>query len=411
MNKGFAYYFRQAFKMSAQTIWKNKNVIKSMLYFFMSLVARLTLVLGAMVDLADVRQAKIAKTARTVDVAQSLTRASQKSLWTKIMATVIEALMYLGGLLLVSVVCGGIFALGLVIAQFVSTQYVLLICIIFAVPCLIIYLVYTIIVVAMFSPTAYVIDSNPGLSAGEAVSVCVNSMKSRGKMTVILSVFVPALIMLLITGVCAAGFVLILLYLGGQKYTMLLMLVWALASVLILGFTIPVFNMTGNLSLVLLFEDIALDPVNAHKRTAGINIKKISGARVDREEIANNLDALFDDGIEEKVPAAEELVHKHKPKKKEQKPAPRTQSQTAKPAQPVQAAQTAQPVQPVQPAAAAQTAKPVQPAPYAPQQEEADDGEGFEEVDDYADELPAADEPEAEDVAADDADGESGEEI
>lgn len=367
MNKGFAYYFRQAFKMSAQTIWKNKNVLKSMLYFFMSLVARLTFVLGAMVDLADVRQAKIAKNARTVDVPQSLTRASQKPLWTMIMATVIEALIYLGGFLLVSVVCGAVFALGLVIAQFVSLDYVWLIYVIFAVPCLIIYLIYTIIVVAVFSPTAYVIDSNPSLSAGEVVSVCVSSMKSRGKMTVILSVFVPALIMALIAGVCAGGFVLIAHFLGGEKYTLLLMLIWAIVSILILGFTIPVFNMTKNLSLVLLFEDIALDPVNAQKRTAGINIKNISGARVDREEIADNLTALFDDAIVEKVPAAEELVHKHKRKQR------------------------------------VQSAPPPQPAPAEESAPAEDDGAGFEEEDDYADELPAAEEnAAAEENTADD---------
>ncbi|MDE6690423.1 MAG: hypothetical protein K2K04_00475, partial [Clostridia bacterium] len=146
MNKGFAYYFRQAFKMSAQTIWKNKNIISSMLYFFMSLVARLTVIMGAMVSLADVRQAKIAKNQRTVDVPQSLTRASQKPMWTMIVATVIEFLMWLGGFLLVSLVCGVIFALGMVIAQFVDVQSMWLIYVIFAVPCLIIYAIYTIIV-------------------------------------------------------------------------------------------------------------------------------------------------------------------------------------------------------------------------------------------------------------------------
>lgn len=320
MNKGFAYYFKQAFRISAQTIWKNKNVIKSMLYFFMSLLARLTVLLGAMVDLSDVRQAKIAQNNRKVDVPQSFTKASQKPLWTMIVATAIEILMYLGGLLLVSVACGAIFAVGLIIAQFVALKYVTLIYIIFAVPCLIIYLIYTIIVVAVFSPTAYVIDSNPALSAGDVVSVCVSSMKSRGKMTVILSVFVPLILMLLVMGVCAAGFVLICLFLNGQKYTLLLLCLWAIASALILGFTIPVFNMTQNVALVMLFEDIALDPVNAQKRTAGINIKKISGARVDREEVADNLNALFDDALEEKTPPPEELTRNHKPKIKPQKP-------------------------------------------------------------------------------------------
>ena len=316
MNKGFAYYFRQAFKNAAAAVWKNKNVLKSMTYFFLSLVARATVILGALIDLADVRYAKIAKNQQTVDIPQSLTRASQKPLWTMIVARILEFLIYIGGFLLVSIVCGAVFALGLVIAQFVSTQYFTLICIIFAVPCLIIYAVYSIIVIAVFAPTAYVIDSNPELSAGDVVSVCVNSMKNRGKMTVILSVFVPSLIMFAVAAVCGAGFMLISMFLFGTKLYLLLMLVWAIVAVVALGLTVPVFNTTKNLSLVLLFEDIALDPVNARKRTAGINIKKISGARVDREEIADNLDALFDDGIEEMTPDPAELVHKHKKKRK-----------------------------------------------------------------------------------------------
>ncbi|MCM1437716.1 MAG: hypothetical protein NC131_00695 [Roseburia sp.] len=320
MNKGFAYYFKQAFKISAQTIWKNKNVIKSMLYFFMSMLARLTVFFGAMVSLSGVRQAKIAQNKRTVDVPQSYVLASQKPLWTMIVATAIEVLMYLAGFLLVSIVCGAFFAIGLIIAQFVAFKYIFLVYVIFAVPCLIIYLLYTIIVVAVFSPTAYVIDSNPALSAGDVVSVCVSSMKSRGKTTVILNYFVPSLIMVAIAGVCAAGFVLIALLLGGQKYTLLLIVLWALVSVLVLSLTIPVFGMTKNLSLVMLFEDIALDPVNAQKRTAGINIRKISGARVDREEVADNLNALFDDALEEKTPPKEELARRHKPKIKPLKP-------------------------------------------------------------------------------------------
>ena len=356
MNKGFAYYFRQAFKTAAQTVWKNKNLLKGMLYFFTTLVARLTVVLGAMVSLADVRQAKIAKNQRTVDIPQSFTKASQRPLWTMIVAVVLEALIYLGGFLLVSVVCGAIFALGLGIAQFVGSGSVNIILIIFAVPCLIIYAVYSIIFITIFSPTAYVIDSNPELSAGDVVSVCVSSMTNRGKLTVFLCIFIPSLVIGVVLGIIVGGFVLLSILLTGQSYLTLLMVVWAVVSVLLLGFTVPAFTITKNLSLVLLFEDIALDPVNARKRTAGINIKKISGARVDREEVADNLSALFDDGIEEKMPAAEELVHKHKKKKKQVK-APHAPAPAPAPA----------------------------PVAAAPAEAEAE----IEEVDDYANEAPA----------------------
>ncbi len=342
MNKGFAYYFRQAFKISAKTVWKNKNLLKSVLYFFTSLVARLTVILGAMVSLADVRQAKIAKNQQKIDIPQSYNKASQKPLWTMVVASVLEFLMYIGGFLLVSIVCGAIFGLGLLIAEFVGRANYSLICIIFAVPCLIIYAVYTIIVLIMFAPTAYVIDSNPSISAGDAVSVCISSMKYRGKTTTFMCVFIPALIIGAVAGVCAGGFALFASLFAGNSLIIPVMLLWGIVSAVLLGLTVPTFNMTGNLSLVLLYEDIALDPVNAQKRTAGINIKKISGARVDREEIADNLTALFDEEISEKYPEPEELIHKHKKKKKTVNRAPAPAAQTANAQAQAQPAEEAQ---------------------------------------------------------------------
>ena len=342
MNKGFAYYFRQAFKISAKTVWKNKNLLKSVLYFFTSLVARLTVILGAMVSLADVRQAKIAKNQQKIDIPQSFNKASQKPRWTMVVASVLEFLMYIGGFLLVSIVCGAIFGLGLLIAEFVGRANYSLICIIFAVPCLIIYAVYTIIVLIMFAPTAYVIDSNPSISAGDAVSVCISSMKYRGKTTTFMCVFIPALIIGAVAGVCAGGFALFASLFAGNSLIIPVMLLWGIVSAVLLGLTVPTFNMTGNLSLVLLYEDIALDPVNAQKRTAGINIKKISGARVDREEIADNLTALFDEEISEKYPEPEELIHKHKKKKKTVNRAPAPAAQTANAQAQAQPAEEAQ---------------------------------------------------------------------
>ena len=342
MNKGFAYYFRQAFKISAKTVWKNKNLLKSVLYFFTSLVARLTVILGAMVSLADVRQAKIAKNQQKIDIPQSYNKASQKPLWTMVVASVLVFLMYIGGFLLVSIVCGAIFGLGLLIAEFVGRANYSLICIIFAVPCLIIYAVYTIIVLIMFAPTAYVIDSNPSISAGDAVSVCISSMKYRGKTTTFMCVFIPALIIGAVAGVCAGGFALFASLFAGNSLIIPVMLLWGIVSAVLLGLTVPTFNMTGNLSLVLLYEDIALDPVNAQKRTAGINIKKISGARVDREEIADNLTALFDEEISEKYPEPEELIHKHKKKKKTVNRAPAPAAQTANAQTQAQPAEEAQ---------------------------------------------------------------------
>lgn len=316
MNKGFAHYIKQAFKIATKSVFKNKNLLKSMVYFLTTAIARLTVILTGVSMLADVRQAKIAKNQHITDVPQSLSKASQRTLWTMTVAIVLEFLMYLGGLLLVSVISVGIFGVGYLIASFVSAAYFQLLCIIFAVPGLIIYAIYTIIVLTVFSPTAYVIETNPNLSAGDAVSVCISSMKNRGKTTAFLCAFIPLLIVGAILALCGGGFAFIILTLATKPYCVGLIIIWSVVSLIILCFTAPLFITVKNVALLLLFEDIALDPVNAEKRTAGINIKKISGARVDREEVSDNLDALFDDRIDEKSPDPADLVVKHKKKSK-----------------------------------------------------------------------------------------------
>ena len=373
MNKGFAYYFRQAVKLSSKAIYRNKNVLKSILYFCTSLVALATVVFGAAIPLANVRQAKICKNQQTVDVAQSFTKASKKSFWTMVVAFGIELLIYIGGFIMLSVVCAAIFAVGLTIAQFVDTRYFVLICIIFAVPDLIIYAVYSIIVLTVFSPTAYVIDTNPDLSAGDVVSVCVSSMKSRGKFTVCLCVFVPVLIVGLIASVLGGGYAAITLLTLGTKFFILAITLWSIVTAVVLGLTVPLFVMVKNTSLVLLFEDIALDPANARRRTAGINIKRIDGAKLDREEVADNLEALFDTGIDAPSPSPDELQRKRKKSKK----------------------QYAQP--------AAEAAEPVQSAE--------EEQTVFEEIDEYPEDAATAQVPEPEeqpdtDVAPEYSDGE-----
>ncbi|MDE6557957.1 MAG: DUF975 family protein [Clostridia bacterium] len=317
MNKGFAYYFRQAFKMASKAIYRNKNVLVSALYFCTSLVACLTVVFAAAIPLANVRQAKICKNQQTVDVAQSFTKASRKSFWTMVVAFGIELLIYLGGLLMLGVVCAAIFAVGLAISQFIDARYFALVCVIFAIPDLLIIAVYSIIVLTVFSPTAYVIDTNPDLSAGDVVSVCVSSMKSRGKFTVLLCVFVPVLLIGLIASVLGGGFAAITLLTFGTKFFILATVLWSIVTAVVLGLTVPLFIMVKNTSLVLLFEDIALDPANARRRTAGINIKRIDGAKLDREEAADNLEALFDKGIDAPTPTADELARKRKKHKKQ----------------------------------------------------------------------------------------------
>ncbi len=316
MNKGFAHYFGQAIKCSAKTIWKGKGLFKSMIYLLMSFVGSLTVILSPVITLADVRRAKIAEAQQTTDIPQSFNNAFRKPLWTMVASLILEGLIFLGGFLLVSVPAGAIFGIGLAVSRFANADTAGLISLIFAVPGLIIYLVYIIIMFAMFAPTAYVVDTNPDLSAGEVVSVCFATMKSRGKVTAVLNALVPALVELAVLGICAGGFILFEALLFRSKYYLFVCVAWGLVSAALIFFIIPTFSLARAVAQNMLFGDIALDPVTSARRTEGINIKRISGARIDREEVADNLTALFGDDVEERKPSPDALKRKRSKKDK-----------------------------------------------------------------------------------------------
>ena len=308
MNRGFAFYFRNAMKSSAAAIWKNKNMLQVLMYFLTELVARVTVLFSAIFDLANIRQAKIVQEKGKMDIPETLQVATKgKPLWTMVLSIIAEAFIFLGGALLIAIVTGILLLIGFIVCSVVhGPQYIMWL---FCIPGGLVFLVYALIMVLIFSPTPYIIETNPNLGVYETVKICFDTMKGRGKATAFLNFFIPSLIEGIIVMICITGFNLIK-YLMPGPYTIFVLTAWIIFSVVFFLLTVPMFDLAKKVAQKSLFEDIALDPANARKRTAGINIKVCNGVKFQKSEIKGNLVALFDETQTDSIPAPDSPARK-----------------------------------------------------------------------------------------------------
>lgn len=302
MNKGFATYFCEGIKSSVKTIYRNGGFLYYWLYRIMSFIGRTTFFFSAAFDLANVRQAKLAHANHSACVAENFRVACKaNSLWAYLGARVLEFFIAIGGILLIGVATGVFALIGLLVgwaARGIPLEYIVLI---FCIPGMLAETVYLFLLPIIFAPTAYIVESNPGISAAATVSACIKTMRRGGKGTYFLTFFVPSLILGCIFGSFAGGIYLAILRLPPTESAIT---VFVLLMVFLAVFFIvfPLFDLGTKISQKCLFDDIALDPVNASKHTSGVNIKKCKGVLFQPDTIEENLSALFDETDNEDVP-------------------------------------------------------------------------------------------------------------
>lgn len=357
MNRGFGFYFGNAMKSSAKTIWKRGNIFRFFVYFIMEFLARITVIFSAIFDVANVRQAKIAQKSNELDIPQSFKIACRKgSLRTMIMCIIVEALIFIAGMLLICVASGILGALGFMISCFVDSVDPVLLIGIFLAPGGLAMLVYFIIMPLMFVPTPYIIDTNPDIGTADVISICFDTMKSKGKFTYFLNFFIPALVEGAIISVGVCSMILIDIFLYEDVFLAVpLTVIVSLVTFIAFALVAPMFCLARRIANKSLFEDIVTDPVNASYRTNGVNIKRCKGVKFDPAAIENELTALFDETYEDSIPVPlppAEIRRRQREAKIKVKEERRAQA--AAPVQQVAVSKTVQ---------APATAAPVQPAP------------------------------------------------
>ena len=337
MNRGFAFYFKNAMKSSAATIWKNKNILKVWAYFLAELVARVTIIFSAVFDLADIRQAKLAQDGARSDIGETLkVAAKSKPAGTMVLCIIAEAFILLGGAMLIAIATGMLYLIGYIVSCLVTVPWYTVW--LFCIPGGLALLVYALVMVLIFSPTPYIIETNPDLGVAETIKICFDTMKSRGKTTAFFNFFIPTLLELIVLGICGGGFYAIRLFVP-IKFLMIAYAGCIILSAVLILLTIPMFDLAKKVAQKGLFEDIVLDPANGNKRTAGINIKNCNGVKFEKSEIRGNLVALFDETQSYSVPAPDSPARKKLKEKAEKaalnKEKPKTEINES-PVQPVE---------------------------------------------------------------------------
>ena len=332
MNRGFAFYFKNAMKSSASTIWKNKGFIWVLAFFLSELVGRVTIIFSAIFDLADIRQAKTADENRKADFPNALKVATKrKPLRTMILSIISEAFIFLGGVLIIAIITCVLWLIGCGVNSLIHGPQLVVWA--FCAPGALLLAVYALIMILIFSPTPYIIETNPDLGVYETVKICFETMKDKGKTTVFFNFFIPTLIECLIVGFCAGVAWFIFAFSPVIPFATVVFAVWCIISIAIILLTVPMFDLARKIAQKNLFEDIVSDPVNAGKRTYGINIKKCRGVKFSPSEIRGNLVSLFDRTETDMIPEPDSPARKklnERAQKEQKKPAQQSQPEGGK---------------------------------------------------------------------------------
>ena len=294
MNRGFAFYFKNAIKSSAATIFKSKSILQVWVYCFAEFIANITIIFHPIFALAAVRQAKIVDADRKMDIPQTLKVATKsKPVWTYILSIIAEAFIFIGGTLVIALITCVLALLGFAVCWLVQGPVYIIA--LFCIPGVLGFFVYALIMSLIFSPTAYIIETNPDLGVYETVKICFDTMKGKGKFTVFLNYFIASLLEGYIVAFCIVGSVLIPMLINSY-YMPVILVAWIIFSLVIMLLFLPMFELTKKIVQKSLFEDIVIDTVNDNKRNYGINIKKI------RDPVSGTLVDLFDETETDSIP-------------------------------------------------------------------------------------------------------------
>lgn len=343
MNRGFCYYYGRAVKKSAAAIYKNKGFFKYYIYLFMELLARFTIIFSAVFDISDIRFAKYAHK-ENLNVTQSFTTIGRKgALGTMILAIILEALLFLAGVLLICVFAAILGAIGYAVSFAVrSVDYQILVAA-FAAPAAIALVAYTVIMPFLLSPTPYIIESKPDVTAGEVIALCMQTMKTRGKWTLFMIVFVSSLVIGAFGGIGYGGCYLIKEFLFGYRAFEAVSVVWCIVVFIAFALVLPIFDGARRIATVSLFSDICA----GEKYIKGVNIKKCKGIKIAPEEIENGLAELFDETEDETVPLPEKPADKRRRERDERAAAKLKQKEIKQKEQTVPQKTEEQPEKPV----------------------------------------------------------------
>lgn len=287
MQRGFNYYFREGIKASLKTLYRNKCYFSFIVYSLAEFFGRLLIIFNLHFNLANVRQGYLIRKANSLGFSSSFRNVGHGlSFGTYLLTLCLEGLIFLAGIAALALLALALGAVGYVvgISAAYDGYYVILL---FAAPAALILLLYIVVIALIFSPTAYVVANNKGISAGETLGACYRSMVNNGKTTLFLTYFVTSLIKTLYLGATGAGAYFVLTLLVPEELFFAALISWifvALAGYLAFA---PVLTLTNRVVREHLFEDIVLDPLTVARVNEKVNISMCNGRKLSSQNLAD----------------------------------------------------------------------------------------------------------------------------
>ena len=209
------------------------------------------------------------------------------------MTLCLEGLIIIAGVVAIALLAAILGCIGYGISKIASYSNYKLFILAFAAPAGPILVLYLIVSLLIFSPTAYIMANNDGISAGETIGTCYRSMINNGKMTVFLSYFVSGLLRLLyLAPVAVGGYFLFKMVIPAKYFTISLI---GYSLVTFCGYIAfaPILTLVNRVVKDHLFEDIVLDPVTAARINEKVNLSVCNGQKLNGTT-SKNLESLFE---------------------------------------------------------------------------------------------------------------------
>lgn len=294
MHRGFSFYYGEGLKASGRTIYKNKCFFRYILYFLAEFFGRILIIFNVHFNLAAVRQGYIVRKCNLLNFSSSFKDTGRRaSVWTYLLALCLEGLIVIAGLVALSAVTAAFGAIGYGVSELIKFDKPEYFVFLFAAPGVPLCALYLLVICLIFSPTAYIIANNEGISAGEVIASCFRSMLTSGKITVFLTYFVSNLIKLLYISAAGVGGYFLFNKVVPSDLFVPLIIVWCILSFAIYLTFAPVLTLTNRVVKEHLFEDVVLDPVTAVRLNEKVNLKECNG-KVLTEVTVQNLASLFE---------------------------------------------------------------------------------------------------------------------
>ena len=256
-------------------------------------MGRVIIIFNPHFNIADIRQGYVIRKANQLNFASSFRSVGHRvSFGTYILTLLIEFLILVAGVLAIALLGAVMGSIGYGVSKIASYSNYRLFILVFCAPAVPLLVLYLLVTLLIFSPTAYILVNNDGISAGEIIGACYRSMINNGKMTVFLSYFISLTIRLLYFGVLGVGGYFLFTRLVPQNYLTVSIIGFAIASFIVYLTFAPILTLANRVVKDYLFEDILLDPVTAARINEKVNISVCNGKKVKVD--SENLASLFD---------------------------------------------------------------------------------------------------------------------